>query len=63
MAECTSGRNLTVLVLDEFEAKALARGIARVVDLFEAQRTAGTVDGRDSVASVVLSDIYDALEG
>lgn len=23
MAECTSGKNLTVLVLDEFEARAL----------------------------------------
>jgi Rps23 Pro-64 3,4-dihydroxylase Tpa1-like proline 4-hydroxylase len=57
MAEVTSGENLTVLILNEVEAEALA---ALVVDYIEFHEDNIRENGADDPASVLL-ELYEAL--
>lgn len=56
MAEVTSGQDLTVIVLNEFEAEALAALVADYIDFhFE-----NINENEDDPASILLS-LHDAL--
>jgi hypothetical protein len=59
MAEVTSGSNLTVVVLDETEAEALA---ALVADYIEFHEDNLRENGEDDPASVLLG-LHTALNG
>lgn len=57
MAEVTSGQNLTVLVLNELEAEAVA---ALVADYIEFHEDNLRENGDDDPASILL-ELYNAL--
>jgi len=57
MAEVTSGKNLTVLVLNELEAEALAALVADYMEFHED----GRIEDGDEDPSSVLSELHDAL--
>lgn len=57
MAEVTSGTNLTVVVLNELEAEALAALVADYMDFHED----GRIEDGDDDPSSILWELHNAL--
>jgi hypothetical protein len=57
MAEVTSGENLTVLILNELEAEALAALVADYMEFHED----GRIEDGDEDPSSVLWELHNAL--